>query len=77
MKGTLEFQVMSVMLPVSAATVAGLGVSHNRIEPVRYFLFHQFQQKSYFIPADYLRVFYGSQNKCRLLPYTALTDWTL
>jgi len=25
----------------------------------------------------YLRVFYGSQNKQQLFPYTAITDWFL
>ena len=42
-----------------------------------YYTYHQFNiQQFYVLPTQlYLRVLCGSQNKHRLFPYTALTDW--
>ena len=38
-------------------------------------MYHQFNiQQFYVLPTLYLYVLYGSQNKQRLFPYTALTD---
>ena len=41
-----------------------------------HYMYHQFNiQQFYVLPTHYLCVLCGSQNKQRLFPYTALTDW--
>ena len=43
-----------------------------------HFLYRQFNiQQFYVLPTQYLCVLCGSENKQRLFPYTALTDWFL
>jgi hypothetical protein len=47
----------------------------NLLKPSGYFTYYQFNiQKFYMVLTLRLCVLYGSQNKQRLLPYTALTD---
>jgi len=49
-----------------------------KIHPSGHYLYHQFNiQQFYVLPTLYLCVLCGSQNKQRLFPYTALTDWFL
>jgi hypothetical protein len=48
----------------------------NVLEPTDYVMHHQFNiQQSYALPTLYLCVLYLSENKQRLVPLTALTDW--
>jgi len=49
------------------------------VQPSGHYMYRQFNiQQSYVLPHTlYLCVLCGSQNKQRLLPYTALTDWFL
>jgi hypothetical protein len=43
-----------------------------------HYMYHQFNdQQFYVLPTQYICVLCGSQNKQRLFPYTALTDWFL
>ena len=46
------------------------------LSPIEYFMCHKFNIQNFFvIPTLYVCVVCGSQNKQRLFPYTALTDW--
>ena len=47
------------------------------LQPSGHYLYHQFNiQQFYVLPTQlYLCVLCGSENKQRLFPYTALTDW--
>jgi hypothetical protein len=49
------------------------------LQPSGHYMYHQFNiQQFYVLPTQlYLCVLCGSQNKQRLFPYTALTDWFL
>ena len=49
----------------------------NLSQPSGYYLYHQVKNLATLRSAHtvYLCVLYGSQNKQRLFPYTALTDW--
>jgi len=51
----------------------------NILKPSGYYMYRQFNiQQFCFLPHTvYLCVLCGSQNKQRLFPYTALTDWFL
>ena len=51
----------------------------NHLKPSGYYMYHQVEYSKiiHCIHTVYLCVFYGSQNKQRLFPYTALTDWFL
>jgi len=51
----------------------------KHLKPFEYFIYRQFNiQQFYVLPHTvYLCVLCGSQNKERLFPYTALTDWFL
>ena len=56
----------------------GRNVLHciNLLRPKTYFMYHQFNiQKFCVLPTMHLCVLCGSENKQRLFPYTALTDW--
>jgi len=57
----------------------GLSWLFNNLRPSGYYMYHQFNiYKSYVLPPQlYLCVLCGSQNKQRLFPYTASTDWFL
>ena len=48
-------------------------------EPSGHYMYRQFNiQQFYVLPTQCICVFFcGSQNKQRLFPYTALTDWIL
>jgi len=55
-----------------------IGCIYNLPKPSGHCIYHQFNiQQLYVLPTLYLRVLCGSQNKQRLFPYTALTDWFL
>ena len=49
----------------------------NTLKSSGYYMYHQFNFKQIVLSAHtvYLCVLSGSQNKQRLFPYTALTDW--
>ena len=49
----------------------------NLLKPKTYFMYRQFNiQQLYVLPTQlYLCVLCGSENKERLFPYTALTEW--
>ena len=50
----------------------------NPLSPSGHYMYHQFNiHKLYVLSTLYLCVLCGSQNKQRLFPYTALTDWFL
>ena len=51
----------------------------NDLKPSGHYMYRQFNtHKFYVLPTQlYLCVLCGSQNKQRLFPYTALTDWFL
>jgi hypothetical protein len=50
----------------------------NPSKPSGHYIYHQFDtQQFYVVPTMYLCVLSGSQNKQRLVPYTALTEWFL
>ena len=62
------------VLPVRTSERALLNLS----KPRGNYTYHQFNiQQFYVLPTQYLCVLCGSQNKRRLIPYTALTDWFL
>ena len=53
-------------------------IEFNLLEPTGHYMYHQFNiQQFCILPTLYLCVLCGSQNKQRLFPYTALTDWFL
>jgi len=57
---------------------AFFGSGINPLKPSGHYIYHQFNiHKLYVLPTQHLCVLYGSQNKQRLFPYTALTDWFL
>ena len=48
----------------------------NPLKRSGHYMYHQFNiQQFYVLPTLYLCVLCGSENKERLFPYTALTDW--
>ena len=50
----------------------------NLLNPTGYVMHQQFNiQQLYALPTLYLRVLYLSENKQRLVPLTAYTDWFL
>ena len=50
----------------------------NPLKPTGYVMHHQFNiQQLYALPTMYLCVLYLSENKQRLVPLTAQTDWFL
>jgi hypothetical protein len=50
----------------------------NRLKPSGHVMHHQFNiQQLYALPTLYLCVLYLSENKQRLVPFTAWTDWFL
>ena len=50
----------------------------NLLKPAGYVMHQQFNiQQLYFLPTLYLCVLYLSENKQRLVPLTAQTDWFL
>ena len=50
----------------------------NLLKPTGYAMHQQFNiQQLYVLPTLYLCVLYLSENKQRLVPFTALTDWFL
>jgi len=50
----------------------------NLLKPTSYVMHHQFNiQQLYALPTLYLCVLYLSENKQRLVPLTAWTDWIL
>ena len=50
----------------------------NHLEPTGYVMHYQFNiQQLYALPTLYLCVLYLSENKQRLVPLTAWTDWFL
>ena len=50
----------------------------NLLRPTGHVMHHQFNiQQLYALPTLYLCVLYLSENKQRLVPLTALTDWFL
>ena len=52
--------------------------SINRLQPTGYVMHQQFNiQQLYVLPTLYLCVLYLSENKQRLVPLTAKTDWFL
>ena len=52
--------------------------SINLLKPTGYVIHHQFNiQQLYALPILYLCVLYLSENKQRLVPLTAKTDWFL
>ena len=55
-----------------------IAILFNLLQPGGYYLYHQFNiQQFYVLSTLYLCVLFGSENKQRLFPYTALTDWFL
>jgi len=51
-------------------------ISFNLLNPVGYVIHHQFNiQQQYALPTLYLCVLYLSENKQRLVPLTAQTNW--
>ena len=50
-----------------------------RFKPSGYYMYHKVQHLQILRSTHtvYLRVLCGSENKQRLFPYTALTDWSL
>jgi hypothetical protein len=51
-------------------------MSLSPLEPSGHYMYRQFNiQQFYVLPTVYLCVLCGSENKQRLFPYTALTDW--
>ena len=66
----------------SVATPTDLPGPHvgifNLLKPTCYVMHHQFNiQQLYALPTLYLCVLYLSENKQRLVPLTASTDWFL
>ena len=56
----------------------GRMVKINPLKPSGQYMYSQFNiQQFYVFPTVYLCVLCGSENKQRLFPYTALTDWFL
>jgi hypothetical protein len=50
----------------------------NPLKPSGYYMYHQFNIQQFFVlPHSVFIYVYGYQNKQRLFPYTALTDWFL
>ena len=50
----------------------------NPLQPIGHYMYRQFNiQQFYVLLTLYLCVLCGSENKQRLFPYTALTDWFL
>jgi hypothetical protein len=50
----------------------------NPQKPSGHYMYHQFNiHKYYILPTQCIYVLCGSENKQRLFPYTALTDWFL
>ena len=63
------------LISKSARGITNLNLTF--LEPSGHYMYHQFNiNKSYVLPHTmYLYVLCGSQNKQRLLAYTALADW--
>jgi len=54
------------------------GIIVNLLKPLGHVMHHQFNiQQLYVLPTLYLCVLYLSENKQRLVPLTAKTDWFL
>jgi len=62
----------------AAAPLEGPQLQLRRLQPGGNHMYRQFNiQQFYVLPTPCICVLCGSENKKRLFPYTALTDWLL
>jgi len=67
---------MSVVCPVVLKRYTVLLI--NSLQASGHYMYRQFNtHKFYVLPTQCICVLCGSENKQRLFPYTALTDWFL
>ena len=66
----MKFELSNILLRILACL--------NLLKPTGHVMHQQFNiQQLYVLPTLYLRVLYLSENKQRLVPLTAQTDWFL